>query len=211
MAKSPPYAAGAEPGRMSPQSSRAVIQHHQGPRHRQGQGRAWRRGPASIPLLRVRPREVGGLPVVPQSVRGCRERARNGHLPVRSRAARRRPKRKGDFCGRSVRGTDGSGYLRRTQRSSGRRGCHRNRERPALLLHHRRTTSAQAWRAVFRSRTLAPSGGVSLERLCLSARDANKDFFFKQTGSVYGGRGGGGAGPGHEAGRRPEGGWRRRR
>ena len=47
--------------------------------------------------------------------------------------------------------------------------------------------------------------------LCLSARDANKDFFFKQTGSVYGGRGGGGAGPGHEAGRRPEGGWRRRR
>lgn len=149
VAKSPPYAAGAEPSRLNPQDCRAVIQHHQGPRHRQGQGRAWRRGPASIPPLRVRPREVGGLPVVPQTVRGRRERARNGHLPVRSRAARRQPKGKGDFCGRSIRGTDGSGYLRRTQRSSGRRGCRRNRERPALLFLHRRTTSTQAWRASF--------------------------------------------------------------
>ena len=38
---------------------------------------------------------------------------------------------------------------------------------------------------------------------------ANKDFFFKQTGSAYGGRAGGGSGAGHEAGRRPgRGRWR---
>lgn len=33
-----PCTASAEPDRMNPQDSRAVIQHHQGPQHRQGQG-----------------------------------------------------------------------------------------------------------------------------------------------------------------------------
>lgn len=42
---------------------------------------------------------------------------------------------------------------------------------------------------------------LSITTLCLSTRDANKDFFFKQTGSAYGGRAGGGARAGHEAGR----------
>lgn len=42
---------------------------------------------------------------------------------------------------------------------------------------------------------------LSRTTLCLSTRDANKDFFFKQTGSAYGGRAGVGAGAGHEAGR----------
>lgn len=42
---------------------------------------------------------------------------------------------------------------------------------------------------------------LSRKTLSLSTRDANKDFFFKQTGSAYGGRAGGGAGAGHEAGR----------
>ena len=45
--------------------------------------------------------------------------------------------------------------------------------------------------------------------LYLSAPDANKDLFFKQTGSAYGGRAGGGSGAGHEAGWRPDRGRRR--
>lgn len=52
---------------------------------------------------------------------------------------------------------------------------------------------------------------LSKSTLRLSTRDANKDFFFKQTGSAYGGRAGGGVRAGHEAGRRLERGWWRRR
>lgn len=55
----------------------------------------------------------------------------------------------------------------------------------------------------------APRRRLSRTTLCLSFRDANKAFFFKQTGSAYGGRAGGRAGAGHEAGRQLESGRRR--
>ena len=38
------------------------------------------------------------------------------------------------------------------------------------LLHHKTTASAKAWSAAFRSRTLAPSSGDSLEKHCICPR-----------------------------------------
>lgn len=78
------------------------------------------------------------------------------------------------------------------------RGCHPKRYCPVLPFLHCKFGKRLSPHAVSR----ALWWPLSKTTLCLSTRDANKDFIFKQTGSAYGGRAGGGAGAGHVAGRR---------
>lgn len=207
---SAPYAAGFEPGRTDPQDSRTVTQHQQGPQHRVDQGRAWRAGPASVQPLGVRWRwGGGGRTACDLSGRGGRTRAGNVHLPRRSWAAQRLLKEKGGIGGPTAR--------RLPQENPEMRGdAGVALETPNLQPYYPSKgcqPSAHARTEAFPRR--ADSGALrrplSKITLCLSTRDANKDFFFKQTGSAYGGRAGGGARAGHEAGQRLERGrWRRR-
>lgn len=206
-----PHAAGSGPGGMDPRGGRAARRSTPpGPQHRVDQAprTAWTRAPRTAWTTAARgagdPHRSG-----PWGCGGGSERwptgAGNMH-PSGGGSMEREALEDGVWDGRSE---------RLPGKDSEVRGI------PGLPLKPARSGLAIGSLDVSPARRpcgrLFPADSRALRRplprttLCLSTRDPNKDFFFKQTGSAYGGRTGGETWAGHEAGRRPGCGRRRRR